>query len=81
MKYSSLLSFPIFFDLGGISLEIFNISGNNIISVGLAKVLGYLIYLPAIYYPAYLLTGIVLLQNRSLRGNLNINIAKLNIHY
>jgi hypothetical protein len=39
-KYS-LLSFTIFFDLGEIIFENFNISKNNIISVELAKVLGY----------------------------------------
>jgi hypothetical protein len=45
-----------FFDLGGISFEIFNISGNNIISVELAKVLGYLItYQQYIILPIYLL--------------------------
>jgi len=43
MEYSkySLLSFTIFFDLEEIIFEIFNISENNIISVELAKVLGY----------------------------------------
>jgi hypothetical protein len=50
-KYS-LLSFPIFYDLGEIIFEIFNISENNIISVELAKVLGYLItYQPSIILP------------------------------
>ncbi len=39
-KYS-VLSFTIFFDLEEIIFENFNISENNIISVELAKVLGY----------------------------------------
>jgi hypothetical protein len=39
-KYS-LLSFTIFFDLEEMIFENFNISENNIISVKLAKVLGY----------------------------------------
>jgi hypothetical protein len=39
-KYS-LLSFTIFFDLEEIVFENFNIFENNIISVKLAKVLGY----------------------------------------
>jgi len=39
-KYS-LLSFKIFFDLKEIIFESFNISENNIITVKLAKVLGY----------------------------------------
>jgi len=38
----SLLSFTIFFDLNEIISENFNISKNNIISVELAKILGYI---------------------------------------
>jgi hypothetical protein len=44
-----LISFTIFFDLEEIIFENFNISENNIISVKLAKVLGYLF----IYEPPY----------------------------
>jgi hypothetical protein len=42
-KYS-VLSVTIFFDLKKIKFEIFIIFENNIISVELAKVLGYLVY-------------------------------------
>jgi hypothetical protein len=38
----AIFSFTIFFDLEEIIFEIFNISENNVISVKLAKVLGYL---------------------------------------
>jgi hypothetical protein len=40
------LSFTIFFDLEEIIFENFNISENNIISVELAKALGYLVLRP-----------------------------------
>jgi hypothetical protein len=37
MKYSQILSFTIFLDLGEIIFEIFNIFENNIINVKLAQ--------------------------------------------
>jgi len=49
-KYS-LLSFTIFSDLEEIKFENFNISENNIISVQLAKVLGYLVCVCVLFHP------------------------------
>jgi hypothetical protein len=49
-KYSLLSSFTIFFDLEKITFEIFNISENNLISVELAKVLGYMILITRIFH-------------------------------